>query len=154
MRKNLLFVAALLACSMLICSCSKTKEYTGTVDNAASEIVSAVTFSEELTEIEDETAKKLFGITDKATDVCAYIGSGATAEEVSVWKLENADDAKAVIDTLSKRIESLANDYADYDAEEVPKLEKAVVKSYGSFVVCCVCANGDAEKTIDNIMSK
>ena len=32
--------------------------------------------------------------------------------------------------------------------------EKAVVKSYGSFVVCCVCANGSAEKTIDDIMSK
>ena len=154
MKKNVLFVAVLLVFSMLICSCSKTKEYTGTVDSAAGEIVKTVTFSEELTEIEDETAKKIFGITDKVTDVCAYIGSGATAEEVSVWKLENAEDANAVIDTLSKRIESLAKDYADYDAEEVPKLEKAVVKSYGSFVVCCVCANGDAEKTIDDIMSK
>lgn len=67
----------------------------------------------------------------------AYADAG-TAEEMAVVKLRNKSDAAAMMDSLHKHVESRQGTFEEYDPEQVPLTEDAVVTSEGRYVVLIV----------------
>lgn len=105
-------------------------------------------FDDQMTSV-PENAAPLYGILDEdgyTGDCALYISTMATPEEVAVFRADSAlstDDLTALaLARLARQKES----YADYAPAEMPKLESAVVKTCGDFVIVCVCAdNAKAE---------
>lgn len=141
-------VAAMMA-AMLLTSC---KEQPKDVDISAlaSEIVSGVSFDDSLAEIDDSMISMLYSI-EGYTDAVLYKGSGATAEEVAIFKMESTDDAKTALEEAQAHIQSQIESYESYIPEEVSRLEDAVVRQDGCYV--SVVVSGDsvaAEKLLDD----
>ncbi len=67
----------------------------------------------------------------------AYADAG-TAEEIAVVKLKNKSDAAAMMESFHKHVESRQGTFEEYDPEQVPLTEGAVITSEGQYVVLIV----------------
>ena len=152
MKKCVLIVLALIA---LVCfaACGQTEtavnataaQTTAAQPQTAAEwldlLAENVPFDDTMTSV-PERAASVYGIVDEdgyTGDCALYISTMATPEEIAVFR---ADDALSTDD--------LTASYTDYAPAEVPKLESAVVRTCGDFVIVCVCAdNAKAETLLD-----
>ena len=66
---------------------------------------------------------------------CADAG---TAEEMAVVKLKSKSDVPAMMESLHKHVESRQGTFEEYDPEQVPLTENAVVTSEERYVVLIV----------------
>lgn len=145
MKKVML--AAMMA-AMLLTSCNEQPKDVD-ISALASQIVGEVSFDDSLSEIDDDMISMLYSI-DGYTDAVLYKGSGATAEEVAIFKMETKDDAKAALEEAQAHIQSQIESYESYIPEEVSRLEDAIVRQDGCYV--SVVVSGDsaaAEKLLD-----
>ena len=120
-------------------------------EKLADDLRNKVAFQDELTLTDENVAEKLYNIDDFA-EAYLYIGSGATAEEIAVFKFDNADKAKAALDNAKQRIADQKEDFASYIPEEVKRLDNSVVKQYGTCLVVCVSEGEQAAKIISEYM--
>ena len=116
-------------------------------------LVDGVDFSETLIPLEMAAAASLYGIDpENVTEAVAYVSSGATAEEISVWQADGKKAAEVVATQVEKRIADQTAAYATYRPEEVPKLEKYILKTDGDIVVLCVADDvANAEKVLQEL---
>lgn len=145
MKKVML--AAMMA-AMLLTSCNEQPKDVD-ISALASQIVGEVSFDDSLSEIDDDMISMLYSI-DGYTDAVLYKGSGATAEEVAIFKMETTDDAKEALEEAQAHIQSQIESYESYIPEEVSRLEDAIVRQDGCYV--SVVVSGDsaaAEKLLD-----
>lgn len=145
MKKVML--AAMMA-AMLLTSCNEQPKDVD-ISALASQIVGEVSFDDSLSEIDDDMISMLYSI-DGYTDAVLYKGSGATAEEVAIFKMETTDDAKTALEEAQAHIQSQIESYESYIPEEVSRLEDAIVRQDGCYV--SVVVSGDsaaAEKLLD-----
>lgn len=81
-------------------------------------------------------------------------GSGAFADEVSVFELKDESDADALIEALEARKETKYNDFKDYVPDECDKIENAVIKSTGKYVLFATTPDNElAESIFDESVS-
>lgn len=66
-----------------------------------------------------------------------YADAG-TAEEIAVVKLKNKSDAAIMMDSFHKHVEARQGTFEEYDPEQVPLTEDAVITSEGRYVVLIV----------------
>ena len=86
---------------------------------------------------------------DSLTGGAAYLSSGATASEVAVLEFKDAAAAEKGKAQLEQRVKSQSDLYASYNAPEVERLDKAVIKTAGKYAVLCVCDDtGKAESLL------
>ena len=137
MKKVML--AAMMA-AMLLTSCNEQPKDVD-ISALASQIVGEVSFDDSLSEIDDDMISMLYSI-DGYTDAVLYKGSGATAEEVAIFKMETTDDAKAALEEAQAHIQSQIESYESYIPEEVSRLEDAIVRQDGCYV--SVVVSGDS----------
>ena len=118
------------------------------------QLVDAAGFGEPMNALDGAVALGLYGAPE-GTTVAAWAGTGATAEEVAVFDCGSAEAAGALVKTLEQRNDVRASQYADYDPEEVPKLENALIISGGQYVVLLVAQDqGDAAKIASDALAK
>ena len=67
----------------------------------------------------------------------AYADAG-TAEEIAVVKLKDKSDAAVMMDSLHSHVESRQGTFEEYDPEQVPLTESAVITREGRYVVLIV----------------
>lgn len=104
----------------------------------AEELLKNGGFSDELWQIDDPMVKKLYDIEDY-TQALVYVGSGATAEELALFAFSSEAAASRGLEKVQSRLETQKESYRAYLPQEVPKLEKAVAKQWGRYVILCVC---------------
>lgn len=104
-------------------------------------------FSDELWKIDDSMVEKLYNVEDY-TQALVYVGSGATAEELALFAFPSEDAAARGLQKAQARLESQIGDYRTYLPQEVPKLQNAVVKQWGSFVIVCVSPGSACEEIV------
>lgn len=137
MKKRIL--PFLLALSLLLglSGCGSTG---GTLDMQAlaEDLLKNGGFSDELWKIDDSMVQKLYNM-DDYTQALVYVGSGATAEELALFAFPSEDAAAQGFEKAQARLESQIADYRTYLPQEVPKLQNAVAKQWGKYVIVCVC---------------
>ena len=121
----------------------------------ADKIRTSAKFTDQMTELGTSAALKRYTVSQDKVDACAvYVGTGATAEELSVWKAKDAKAAETILQNAKALVTSQENTYASYSPAEVPKLKNAVVKQQDTVVVLCVSAdNSKAKQVIDDLFS-
>ena len=156
----LLTVLALLFCA----SCGKTAE---PADDAPTQTAAArpqtaaewldllagsVPFDDTMQSV-PENAASVYGILDEdgyTGDCALYISTMATPEEIAVFRADSALSTDDLTALAQARLARQKESYAAYAPAEMPKLESALVRTIGDFVIVCVCAdNAKAESLLD-----
>lgn len=119
------------------------------VASLADALNSGVEFGEELTKLDGGGLERVYRM-DSAdvADAAGYTGSGATVDQISVWKATDDAAAQRIEDQLKKFLESQIESYADYKPDQVPKLEKAILEKNGLYVVLCVSEDAGAASEV------
>ncbi len=96
--------------------------------------------SDQLTEASANMLESIYFVDpDQIDSGCAYLSSGASACEVAVIKCKDSDYAGEVVDLFKNRVTTQSDLFASYNADEVKKLDKAIVQEAGTYAVLVVC---------------
>ena len=130
---------------------SKDKSYDINVEKLADKLLEDIEFVDELTTKETDFVVQWFFLNaDDVEEQKTYMGSGSTAELISVVKCKDEYAAKDVEKVFKDYAAERSKMYADYAPEECVKLDNPVIKVYGQYVVVCISDDNDtAKKTIE-----
>lgn len=142
--KKLLLIP-MLTLLFFLTSCNQEKDID--IELLSADLLKNAGFTDELSPADAATAEKLYEI-DNAVNQYVYISSGATAEEIAVFEFETAADAKAAIPAAQERLAEQKSSYESYMPAEVQKLENAVLKQYGRYLIVCVADGTKAREII------
>lgn len=115
-----------------------------------------VPFEDQMTVVDGETAMVRYCVDEAYDGDCAmYISSMATPEEIAVFKTNAEFDAQYFTDLAAQYLAVQKESYADYAPDQVPKLETAVVRVCGDYVIICVSADNEkAASVVDAYIGK
>ena len=82
-----------------------------------------------------------------------YAGAQKKAMEGEVKQLKS-ERLKEAEEKAKSYIDYLIDGYSSYGPQEVPKLKKAVIKTYGDTLVVCVSDDGNMQKVLDGVFEK
>lgn len=147
MRKYLYTFAFMLA--VLTFSACSAEDTQINIQELTDDLINNVKFEDEMTLIDEKTVESLYNINYAVSQV-VYISSGATAEEVAVFELKDVKDASKALDAARQRIEVLKQGFETYIPEEIPKLDNAIVKKAGRYVIVCISNSDEADEIINS----
>lgn len=81
--------------------------------------------------------------TESITAYKAYVSADVTAEEVAVFEMKDDAAAAALKTVLEAHVQAQKEIYADYSPEGVVRLEKAVIRQSGKYVILCISDDTD-----------
>ena len=146
--KKLLSLTLALALVLGLTACGGKKENYKTGDVQA--MVKAGAFSEELEELDGDTAFALYKLADAGLeredlkDCAVQRSAGATCEEAAVLVFTSADKAKTAKGALEDYVQGQIEANTDYRPAEIPKLEEALVDVRGETLLLAVANDRDA----------
>lgn len=153
MKRTVTFILALCVMLCALCGCGgggKTADFS--LEECSRTLLDSGAFSDLLSPIPNETAAMLYGFdAAKVSEMQVFCSTGATAEEIALFKAVDEAAAKEIKAAVEARIEAQKESYENYVPAEVPKLEKAIVLTGGLYVVYVTANEPDsAEKILDN----
>ena len=149
MKKFINLTLVLALALVLTASGSKTEaEVWDTGDVQA--LLDSGAFSEELEELDKDTAFILYRLADYGLDrlsgAVVFRSAGATCEELAYLVLDSEDSAKAAKGALEDYVQSQIDENVDYRPAEIPKLENAYIDQRGETLLLVVASDIDAAK--------
>ena len=121
------------------------------IDPAAicTELLGSGAFSEGLEPLDTDIALTLYGLTE---DSCAssifYLSTGATAEELAILQVADGGSMQTLQDAVQYRLTYQKDSFENYVPAEIPKLDGAIVRTQGDYLIFCVAADGGAAGAI------
>ena len=149
--KKAITLVFILAVSAALAACGNGSSKEINAQALANELMEEVEFVDELSPVKSEMVPKLYGI-DDAQEAYVYMGSGATAEEVAVFKFADEQAAEAGMSKLQDYIAARKDSFANYIPGEVARLDNAVIKQNGEYLALCVSEGSTAEEIISRYM--
>ena len=152
MKMTALFAAVLMILSLAACGTPDDKAVD--VYALADEMAAAVELPEMLNinKGDSKEVKGFAAISDldysKVNEFSLMYSSDGSAYELAVIKLGDASDMKKLEASLKEHIEKRVKQYRQYDAEEVPRAESAVVVTNGAYAALIMCDDTAAAKTV------
>lgn len=138
------FAAAMFAAfSLTACQVGSSKTSID-VSSLADDLNAKTIKSDTLTETSSDMLSTIYFFENgQVTESKAFMSSGATADEICVVKCVDENAAKAVTELFQTRVNNQSKLYESYNADEVGKLDDAIIKSSGSYAVLVVCDDYD-----------
>ena len=147
----LLLVGALLAVSLAACGSQKDSLASWTEDHGQ-DILASGAFSEELEELDLDTAFLLYKLGDaglsreELTGGLCRRSAGATCEELAVLIFDSEAAAETAAQSLQTYLEGQIASNQDYRPAEIPKLEGAWVEQRGNTLLMVVADDVQAAR--------
>ena len=117
----------------------------------AEELKNAQIFEDNLSEIDEDSIVKRYNFNkEKINQVVSYIGTGATAEEILIIKLEDKNDVAETKQIIESKIEERKTDFQNYLPKEVFKLENYNLETKKNYIILCISNNYDKSSEIIN----
>lgn len=147
-KKWLLFF--IMACMLLVGCNKENKSINIDINSVSKSLVENIEFKDSLELLDSEIVKMFYEIPDN-TEYVLYMGSGATAEELAIFKLADEQKVEEMIKNIKAHIENQILQFEDYNNEEIKKLENYILKIKDNYVVLCVTDDiENAKSQIDN----
>ena len=153
MKKKLLVCLAMAMCLAGFAGCGskeekKTEDVSMDIHSVAKEIVDNGNFTD-IAEINKDKGISQYSVGDaEIADAVTYFSSGATAEEVVIFEGATDADADKLLTAAEERKEDDYKTWQDYKPEEVSRVDKAVIKKSGKYVVFCITDDKDAVSAV------
>ena len=139
MKKLLITVFVILLICCVFTACGSVKEIQFEPQNAADELHKSEAFSDILSPVGPAIAAMLYGVEEADIDSCSVLCStGATAEEIAVFRCKDETSAAKVEQGAKARVQSQKEAYESYAPQEIPKLDAAAIRRAGVYVVSVV----------------
>ena len=151
MKKYLLLLAGVLLLLSSACG-SKTESLAVWSEGHGQDILDSGAFSEELEELDADTAWALYGLgqagldRESLTSAMCRRSAGATCEELAVLVFNNEEAASAAVSSLQSYVEDQIEANRDYRPAEIPKLENAWISQRGYTLLMVVADDLQAAK--------
>ena len=151
--KKLMGLMMAFVCVLTMAACGEPEPEAFTLETLTA-VQSAGAFSEELEELDADTAFMLYRLEDyglERADLvdCAVLRSaGATCEEGAVLILSDADKAEKAAEALGSYLEDQIESNEDYRPAEIPKLEGAVLMTRGKSILLAVANDAAAVRSV------
>lgn len=143
MKKIITTIAALALSVACLTGCGSTEIDTNAVSQG---ILNGVQFEEQLSQMSDKISIKRLGLNADDVESCiAYTSTNAVVDEFAVIKATNSDNVTA---SLNEHIANQKATYESYAPNEVTKLDNAVVKTVGDYVIYVVSTDGTAAQGV------
>ncbi len=149
--KKAITLVFILAVSAALAACGNGSSKEINAQALSEELMEKVEFVDELSPVKSEMVPKLYGI-DNVLESYVYIGSGATAEEVAVFKFSDEQAAKDGLSKIQDYLSARKDSFANYIPGEVARLDNAVIKQNGEYLALCVSEGSAAEEIISRYM--
>lgn len=131
--------AAAAALCLLLTGCGSTNGEEPYDAQDVQTLLEAELFSESLEEVDSSVLYGLYGLdAGLMSSSVAYLSTGATAEEVVLFILNDAEDADTVQTACEKRVADQITACESYNPAEVTKLEGAVISVRDNTVLLVV----------------
>lgn len=143
-RLSVLLFAVLMIFVLTACGGKKEKDINVDITKLCEELQTTVTSGSLATVTPELQASTYFFDLSKVEESAAALNSGANACEVAIVKCKDTDYTSEVKSLFETRVKNQSALFADYAAGEVAKLEAALIKTAGKYVVLCV--TDDAKK--------
>ena len=149
-RNRIAVAAAAILAALALTACSgsgKAKDVD--VAKTADALYETVNAKDSLSETQKEMLGSIYFFEDgQLVNSKVYMSDAATADEIVVAECKDEDAAKKAAELLNTRVKNQKDRFATYNPDEAPKLDKAIVKSSGKYVVLCVCDDYDKAESI------
>lgn len=153
-KPSLILAISILIIAALLSGCAqkgKTADYN--LAELSAKLEKSGAFSDILSPVEADVAAQFYGIEPGDIAECSVLCStGATTEEIGLFKCVSEDAARKVKAAADKRVESQRTAYESYAPKEMPKLDDAIVVQDGVYVFYIVA--NDASKAREVLKSK
>lgn len=144
-KRAVLLLTAALTCMLTGCGSGRVADASALADK----LYTSLTFQDELTQATDTVRDTLYAIdSGDLAEGKLYISSGATAEEIAVFRATDKAAADRLYKAAQERLESQKAGYEDYAPAEMPKLNNALLMKKGNMVLLCVVEDHDTAKWI------
>ncbi len=135
---------------------AKTEEpQTSNIDvtSLAKELFESGDYKDEMSELEDDMFDVVFQTVDlqMVSAKAAYVGSGASAEQIVVVEAKDEASANQIKEALSQKLEDDISQNEDYLPQEISKLKNPVLVVNGKYVILCV---SNANDKIEQVLLK
>lgn len=143
-------VVLMLVMVLGITACNKKTEVTMNINELGDKIIKDGEFLDELTPLENDIFTDIYEDVD-ANDIqekVAYVGTGASAEQVVIIEAKNEESAKNIKAGLKEKLQYDIEQNRDYLPDEIPKLENPVLQVIDKYVVLCVSNNNEIIETM------
>ena len=138
------FAAAMFAAFSLTACQGGSSKTSIDVSSLADDLNAKTIKSDTLTETSSDMLSTIYFFENgQVSESKAFMSSGATADEICVVKCVDENAAKAVTELFQTRVNNQSKLYESYNADEVGKLDDAIIKSSGSYAVLVVCDDYD-----------
>lgn len=140
MKKKLTILLVVMTMAFVLTACKGTNSEDINVDIAklCEDLQATVTSGELAIVSSDILASTYFFDMTKVEESTAALSSGASACEVAVIKCSDSSYVTEAKELFEARVKNQSDLFADYNAPEVAKLDAALIKTSGNYVVLCV----------------
>ncbi len=150
-KPAVLLAVVMMAFMLTACGGKKSENIDVDITKLCEDLQATVTSGELAAVSSDILASTYFFDMSKVEESIAALSSGASACEVAIIKCSDSSyvsDAKELFET---RVKNQSDLFADYNAPEVAKLDAALIKTAGNYVVLCVT---DDTASAENILKE
>lgn len=143
---SLLILSIILALTFSACS-------TGTKEPAVTDIMKEIRSNIDLPDMAEIAKDRISGyyeIDASLIEEVEYIiaGSGVTADEIMVIKMQNTESVEAVLDEMEARKMQIADLFSTYNPDEMTKVNDCVIESKDKYVFFAICNDNAMAKSI------
>ena len=154
MKKFARMLALTLSLAMILVlgGCGKS-EYVS-FDDVYAELMEKIDFGDNMTDMSERALENFYFVYDAdiLEDYAIYMDeSNATPNEIALFRLAKESDVTTMETIVNNRINDLIVGFEDYNKDELYKLENAVVKTKGEYVMMVIC--GDNAKAAEILSS-
>lgn len=155
MKKMIPMILTCLILVFALAACGKeggSGEVTASADEIAKDLAENAVTSDTLSSITSDILSSTYFVDmEKIEDSAAYLSTGASACEAAVIKCTDSGYVSEVKKLFETRVSNQSELFGSYNAGEVKKLDKAIIKTSGNYAVLFV---GDDTDKAEDILSK
>ena len=148
MKKLVSLISLATALLMIFTACAASQK-----EPVSADIMKSIRGSVDLPDMAEIAKDKINGYYDIDQDKIAEIeyiiaGSGVTADEIMVIKMNDAKDVESVVSEMKARKEQIADLFSTYNPDEVTKINTCVIESKGKYAFFAICNDNQKAKDI------
>ncbi len=139
--KKILSLIIIIAVPLALFGCGNKDTVPDNIDIRAlsDAMIEGLEFGAELEECPSDAALSNYALDENlCSEIIFYRAGSAVADELAIFKAANASAVSDIEKSVRNRIDYLNDGYSDYKPSEVPKIEKALVKTVGNVEIMCI----------------